>query len=646
MDRAHDRAARPPLAGAALPLAVAALVAGAVFFGGGSGQGSVLWVGGAAVLVLAAALFGGLAVPGRAGLALAGALAGLVLWDGLSVLWSVAPDRSWDTFNKALAAAAFLGLGLAAGSRGPRSLRLAAAGLAALLGAVFAWSLAGKAIPALFPDGARAARLRSPVGYWNGLALLADFALPLGLWLAVRREHGRPARAAGAVLVYAAALALLLTVSRTGVLAAAAALALWLFLARERVEGALVALAGIVPAGLVGAWAFTRPGLVDDLQPHGARVHDGAWFGVLALAGAAAAAGLAHPALRRPLPEARRRALGRGLAAAAAIAVAAGLVGLTARVGNPVTWAAHQFKGGSEVTQGPGRLTSLESNNRWQWWQEAWQVVRADPLTGSGAGTFEIARKRYRVDARNVTEPHSLALQLLSDTGLVGLGLGLGAVLAGLLATRGALRRLEGAERGAAAALAVVPAAYLVHSLADYDWDFLAVSAPALFALGTLAAAGRPVRALRRTPLAAAATLAVCLAVLWSLAAPRLAARSVESAFRALDRGDPPKALSLARRAHSLNPLSLEPLLMRARVDERLGDDRAALKAYQDGAHLQPLNPESWYELGVYEVEVLGDRCAGYVHLNRAYTLDPAGRQWTKGGPLDVARDWMNAGNC
>lgn len=652
MHAALDRAARSPRTGAGLVLAAGALLAGAVFFGGGSGRGSVLWLGGAAALALTAGLVVALLgrapapAPGRAGLALLGLLGALVLWEGLSVLWSVAPDRTWDSFNKSLAAACFLGLGLAAGSLGPRALRIAAAGLAVLLGAALAWSLAGKAIPALFPDGARAARLRSPVGYWNALALLGDLALPLGLWLGVRRDHVRPARAAGVLLVYAGTLAVLLTASRTGVVAGAVALALWLLLSQERVEGALAALAGIAPAAAVAAWAFTRPALVDDLQPHAARAGDGAWFGLLALTGAAAAAALAHPVLRRPLPDAARRSLGRALALVAVLAAAGALVGLAVRVGNPATWAADQFRGGAQVSQGPARLTSLDSNNRWQWWQEAWHVFRADLLEGAGAGTFEVARKRYREDGLNVTQPHDLALQLLADTGLVGLALGLGVALAGAAAAGGALRRLDGGERAAAAALAVAPAAYLVHALADYDRDFLAVTAPVLFVLGTLAAAGRPPRPLRRSPLAALAAVAVCLAVLWSLAAPRLAARDVGSALRALDRGDPAEALSLADRARSLDPFSLEPLFTRARVHERRGDERAALEAYDDAVRLQPLTPDTWYELGVFEVRVLGDFCAGYVHLNRSYTLDPSGRRWTKGGPLDVSRDYVNAGNC
>ena len=112
-----------------------------------------------------------------------------------------------------------------------------------------------------------------------------------------------------------------------------------------------------------------------------------------------------------------------------------------------------------------------------------------------------------------------------------------------------------------------------------------------------------------------------------------------------LERGDVDAARDAAERARSLDPLSLEPLFARARVEEAAGDDAAALTAYRRAAALQPDNPVGWYELGLYEFH-LGDRCSAYVHLNRAYTLDPSGLQWQQGSELDQARDWVNDGNC
>ena len=51
-----------------------------------------------------------------------------------------------------------------------------------MIAAALGWALLGVAVPSLFPDGDRIARLREPVGYWNALALLADTGIALGLW--------------------------------------------------------------------------------------------------------------------------------------------------------------------------------------------------------------------------------------------------------------------------------------------------------------------------------------------------------------------------------------------------------------------------------------------------------------------------------
>jgi tetratricopeptide (TPR) repeat protein len=113
----------------------------------------------------------------------------------------------------------------------------------------------------------------------------------------------------------------------------------------------------------------------------------------------------------------------------------------------------------------------------------------------------------------------------------------------------------------------------------------------------------------------------------------------------ALDRGDVAAAAAAANRARDLDPLSLEPLFALGLVEERRNDVAAAIVAYTAATRSQPENPEAWLQLGLFEFDQ-GDRCSAYTHLNEAYTLDPVGRQWVEGGPLDVARDWVNAGKC
>jgi hypothetical protein len=569
---------------------------------------------------------------------LLGLLLATAAWAGLSVAWSVAPDRSWTELNRTLVFAAFLVVGLLLGACGPRACRWAAAALVAALAAAVVWALAGKAIPGLFPDGGRTARLRDPIGYWNTLALAADMLLVLALQLAAA-TRSRAAVAGGAILAYAAGVAILLAASRAGVAAAVLGVALLLWFWRDRVHGALLALAALLPAAAVAAWAFSRPALVDDGFPRTDRVADGAWFGLVLLAGACVVALAALELRRRPLSPDGRRIAARALAGLAVVAVLGAAVGAVTNAGR----IADEFRGG-EVTNRPDRFRSFSSNNRLEWWGEAWDIFKADPLVGAGADTFEVARKRYRETASTVTQPHSVPLQFLAGTGLVGLALFVALVAAAAAAAAGARRRLEGGERDAAAALSVALALWLAHALVDYDWDFVAVTGPVLFAAGALAAAGLPARTSAR-PLAAVAAVALALAASASVVTPWLADRSVREVGAAIDRGDLAAAVDSAKRARSLDPLALEPLFARARVEEVRRDPEAALAVYREAVRLQSENPETWYQLGLYEFD-RGDRCSAYVHLNEAYTLDPSGRQWIPGGPLVQALEWVNDGNC
>ena len=114
---------------------------------------------------------------------------------------------------------------------------------------------------------------------------------------------------------------------------------------------------------------------------------------------------------------------------------------------------------------------------------------------------------------------------------------------------------------------------------------------------------------------------------------------------RELDAGDLDAAASAAERARSLNPLSIAAVHKEASVAERRGDETAAREAYARAVRLQPQNPDTWYALGLYEHDI-GALCQAYVHLNEAYTLDQRSLRWFPGGPLDRAREHVNAGNC
>lgn len=608
-----------------------ALVAAAVFAGGGAGDGSLPWIGGG-VLVLslgavAAALAGALPRPvlSRAAAASVALFTAFVAWNGLTVAWSIAPDRSWSYFNRGAVYLGFLVAGLFAGALARRAPTLFAAALAVVLAAAAAWALAGKIDPSLFPDGGRIARLREPVGFWNALALLLVLGLPLGLWVAA---HARAAvRVAGAVFLYALGVAILLTYSRGGLLAALFAVPAWLAVAPARRE-ALAALVAAAPVAVaVALWAFGQPGIAADGQDEATRAADGKEFAVVLALGGAAAAVLALLASRAvatlPAPRSPRLLARAALAAVPLVVVAALVLALAA---DPLRWVeaqAAEFRNPS-VAQDPSRLTSLGSNNRFEWWQQAWEIFRREPLLGTGAGSFAVAHKLVREIPITVTTPHNVLLQFLSETGIVGALLAVGGATAALAALVGAVRRLRPRERAPAAALAVGFAAYLLHSLVDWDWDFLAVNAPVFAAVGVVLAAPRaPER--RSSLLWAPAPLALLAALLFSLAAPRIAEERVDAAYRALAAGRPDDARAAADTARSLNPLALEPLLARAEAAVALGNLEEARRALVRAVEIQPLNPEAWYELGYFELRIAGEPRRAARYLARARELDPYG---------------------
>jgi hypothetical protein len=605
--------------------AAGALIAAALLFGGGSGDGAVAWIGGAALVVglgaCALAVLGLLPLPGlgREGIAFALLGGGFVVWTGVTVLWSALPDRSWDYFNRGLAYFAFAVVGAFAGSA--LSTRVGAWLVGALVGATCLWALAGKAVPALYEDYGRLARLRSPVGYWNALALVMVFGVPIALWAASSRRHSRVVRAGAVVGLYALAIALVLTYSRGGLLTALVALACWFALTRERFESLAALVAGGVPAAVVSVIALLLPGIAQDGQPHSVRVHDGAVFAVVFLLGAGGAFAAAYFLHYRPGPE-RERLLLRVAAGVAIACVVVGIVAVSAR-GNPLG-------GTTAVGSGPSRLGESSLNNRWGWWKEAWHGFAGEPLGGTGAGSFEVVHRKFRDSSVDVRETHDLPLQFASETGIVGLALWVGAMAAGLLGAWRALGRLDGDEREAALALGIALPAFLVHGLLDYDWDFVALAGPVLFVTGFLLATGRePVRVGRHYVWVVAVGL-VAWAALYSIAAPRVAAARVDDAYSEIERGSLEKAVSEARSAHSLNPLSIGPLEAWASAEEGGGKLARARELYAQAVDLQPLNWTSWYELGLYDREVLGHDEVARRELRRALELDPHNCQLLK----------------
>jgi O-Antigen ligase len=604
--------------GAALP--AAALAFWALFFSNGSSDSRLFWIGTAATIVAAVGWAVRPPALTRRALLFFALFAAFVLWQAASIAWSIQPSRSWEYTNRSYVYLAFAAVGALLGGVAPRRL-IEAAG--ALLGALFVWALAAKVFPGLYSDYERLARLRYPLGYWNELALLAAASVPIALSIA------RRLRLLGGLLLYLALVVGVLTYSRVGIVLAVIAALVWLVLDEHRYESiAVLAVAWIVGAGVAGI-ALLLPGVSDDLQPHDVRVQDGLIFGLVLLVGAA----VVVLALRYVVTRAVDRRFVRAAVAVLAALLVAAFAASVVRAGGPGGWVSdrwHEFSNpvSAQLANAPNRLTSTSSSNRWRWWQEAWNAFTAHPAGGTGAGTFELTDRIERDSPLAVVEPHSVPLQFLSELGLIGFLL-YGAILVAL-------------TRRTVIPLMLAIGICVVHAFVDIDWDYVAVQGPLFLVIGALLAG--PAVA-RRSWVAGAAAGLVALAAVYSLASPWLSNQRLDASLDSILGGNVVAARDQAQAAHSFNPLALEPLWRMAVLEP---NRTRALELYSEARDLEPENPETWYQLGRFELRVLKQPRKAYFDLNHAYTLDNFlfAKRTQPARDLDDARCQVDPSTC
>ena len=583
-----------------------------------------------------------------------GLLAAFAVWTGVSLDWSVAADLTWVELNRWIAYALAAALGVTIGSSLPRALERTALAYLTVATAVALYALAGKAIPGVldFNHTAFFSRLREPLGYWNALSLFCVLAVPLAIRAAAdadRRLAGRGVAAAAGVVL---GVALGLTYSRGGFVVLAVALGFLLALGPGRARIALTAGAvvlGTVPALVTG---FTRDDLTGDGVPLGDRTDDGLIFLAALAAGIALAVALVwvigRAGDRLALgPRGRRRALRALAAAGAALVLAlAALIGATR--GEVVTTAWDGFKDVKyEKQNDPNRILQTNSGNRWVWWNEAAGAWWDAPVEGHGAGSFPLLHRRYREDRLEVRQPHSVPLQLLAETGLIGALLALGGI--GLLAAA-AMARVKAGRRAArdgipagrehrfALALAAAVAAALVHLWFDWDSDIPGVALPLFAFLGVLAARPRGMPGLELPPggggarafgaslpqRAFALTLAALLVAGIAVSAilPSLADGHLEDAQEAVTAGDYVRASREAEIAKALNPLAVEPVLVAATTAQKRSQFARASELFGEAVRRQPDNPEVWLRLAPFEL-LRGDYARMEAAAYRTLALDP-----------------------
>jgi hypothetical protein len=281
------------------------------------------------------------------------------------------------------------------------------------------------------------------------------------------------------------------------------------------------------------------------------------------------------------------------------------------------------------------RLLTTDSY-RWLWWKEAANAFADRPLGGWGAGSFGVVHLIYRQNTLPVQQPHSVPLQFLSETGILGALLGLGALaLLAYAAVMSVRRRAQG--RGLEMALLGAAAAYLVHCLYDWDWSIPALTIPALMFMGVLAGSGRPALAaahdLRPPPAVGTRALGLAAATLWlgffavSAALPSLAATNANAALVEAATASPAAlqaASAGARRASSLDPLSDRGLRAQALIAIHQRDLSRARYYLELALEREPSDEAAWVELAEVD-RFLGDRSGERTAARRVIALDPRG---------------------
>ena len=646
------REAREPAAlGLALGVALlyAMLAEGAI----GIPQESVVQIGVAAIALatLAVLLFGRGLRASAAPMALVGLamLAGFAAWSGLSIAWSISPDQSWLEANRALAYGLVAALALVLGSSLPRAAERVALGYLAIATLVAMYALGGKLFPWLEIPGIldldhtdRFSRLRAPLGYWNALGLACAMAVPIGL-RATLTLAGR-ARTAALLSLVVVLTTLALTYSRGGLLALAVMVGLLVAVGPDRLK--LLALTGVALLGAAPAVLCVL--LLDDLKTDGlsasARTGDGLLLALALAAGLAIALLLARRLLARGDMRLGQRAAGRVRRGALVAAVAVPLVVLGALalsdrgIGGTVGHQLDEFTAAKFDPQNdPSRVLRTNSGNRWVWWQEAAGAFSDQPVQGHGAGSFPLLHRAYRDNEIEVRQPHSVPMEFLAETGLVGALLALGGLgLLGVAGVRTVRARGPGRDRAFAVALLAVALGWLLHSLVDWDWDIPAVTLVAMITLGVVCArpragdglgagpAPRPPAA--RGPLLAAGAVAA-FAVAGLAALPALSQHLTDESLARAGGGtaaDLREAQETAALAKRLNPFAVEPVFAQAAIAERGNQPAAAAGLLVEAVERQPSNPSAWTRLARFQVAV-GDSRGALRSILAAASLDRRG---------------------
>ena len=566
-----------------------------------------------------------------------------------SILWSIDPDLTWVEANRTLAYLAVFAAALAA-------VHLTAAGeLAILRGiliatfAICAYAIVSRTFPGSLAETELYARVGAPFGYWNALGATAALGIPPALWLGARRSGHGAANALAYPLLTVLLIALFLSYSRGAMAAALIGILLWLAFVPLRLRTLTLFAVASAGAAPVIVWALSKDAFTKNYVPLDVRRSVASEFGVFALATGLVmlTAGLAicFRVARRPPRAASRLRVG----------LAVGLVALLVPVGLFAALEASDrgFSGTirgsvealtsptSHTPGGPSRLTTA-SSSRARYWEEADDVFAQDRLKGTGAGTFGVARLRFREGPLVSNHAHGFVVQTMADLGILGLvAIGL-LTLAWLWAAARAVgllpptaNRAWDGERVALIALALAALVFGLHSAIDWTWfvpgpTVMAVAAAGAVAGRSLLASRRPLESAGLGPIPryvfAGVAVVAALACAWAVWQPARSEAETDHALELLADKKLAEAARAADHAGDIDPLSPNPIMAAASIAAARGDTTRAHALLQRAVRRFPGEPQVWVRLAEYQLDGLGQPEDAIATARAALKLDPESR--------------------
>jgi hypothetical protein len=441
---------------------------------------------------------------------------------GLSVVWSVAPDASWQDAGRTLAYSGVFAAAMALAWLVPAGWRALLGGIVLAAVVVCAYALLTKVLPnelTVSHEASFYARLQEPYGYWNAIGLTAAMGAIGCLWLGARRAGHALLTALAYPVMGLMIVTLMLAYSRGALAALVVGVIVWMCIVPLRLRGARVLLVGGICAAPVVGWDFSRHALSSEGITLTARTSAGHQLGVLigAMLLVLTLVGIAIGFFgdRRAPSAGTRRAAGVTLASLLVLVLLAGAGGLAATKRGFTGTISH---GLSSLTNPnatvpkntPGRLTAVGSV-RARYWKEALEVFEAHPALGAGAAGYGTARLRYRTQNLDVRQAHGYIVQTLADLGIAGIAITLALLIAWMVAAGRSTHPLDRRWRAKRSPPSVAwrkePVAYTperigmlsmlcivivfgVHSFADWTWYVPGDAFVALLCAGWLAGRG------------------------------------------------------------------------------------------------------------------------------------------------------------